>query len=1471
MNGEVRMVSGGKVRFAGGGRAAFRAVLGLALALAAVSGHAHHWLCPGKLPETSVTVHRNVGNVRVDAGTAIDAVTTANTHQPHDDADPTDADTWNPTGALARANGEGHVYCGSSSGHRIDEAHHHLDATFILYRTQPRATEATMPGSAWSAWRCLVSGTVVAERDFGRILENPGGSRSREHVCDWDVDGGTRGVVPLVGERTHDFQFTAVACITSRGGRCAIGRTRAGDSTDDAIGSLNTAVAAVPDVPAKVGATVGSKAGEVSLSWDEAETDAVGLTVVGSEYYEYRYGLADTYPGGFGPSRPLWNTTACASGSTEYDCRTSVENLPYGEYRFEVRVGNFVGPGAAKEASYGTNATSVAPKVTAPTAPKNPAAKVGHESVVLTWEPPDGDGGAPVESYQYCFYSTDAASCGAEGAGWVDAEVDLRGVRPDLTRTVTSTEDAPLKNGTPYRFRLRAVNEAGVVGASAEVGATPRASPAAPRRVAATVGDRRLTLAWDPPPAGDTATVLRYEFRFGIGGTFVPWQDAKVDLTSSSFSKVVTDLANGVEHTFEVRAVSASGPSLPIEVRATPGPAPLAPTGLAHTQASGDVTLTWDAAVDGGRAIVRYECEYGRLVGSAEVPAAWLPCPVAPGSATTATIPNLVVGAAYAFRVRGCNVLGDPCPDGTGATAEGAGEWASTSLVVGAPPAAPAVSATTEDGKVTLAWEAVGSAAGKVLRYEVRWGRNTASLSNWVVVPAGADARAMEVTGLANGVEYVFEVRAFNTFGAGDPGTVSATPAAGLARVRLTATPGERSVALAWEPAADAASILSYEYRWGQGNTLGEWESVDLNTSVTVGGLEGGSSYTFEVRARTAAGPGTPATEVVQAGAVTASGAPAAPIELVAAPGDRQVGLRWQPPPAAAFPVSAYEYRWGEAPVAGEGEAAGTPTAFGQWARSGSSRAVTVGGLTNGVRYVFEVRAVNRVGGGVAATAVATPAGTASAPLALEAQPADGEVRLTWEAPADSGGLPVTAYAYRFRADGSRFGDWQPADDFSAVVQGLTNGVRYLFEVRAETGTGAGLAASVGGTPVAAVAPPSVPRRLVAEPLSGGTVRLTWATPSSDGGSAIVRYEARWRSADAEFGAWDDVGVVTEHSLGGLVVGADHTFEVRAVNAEGGGEPASVTATPASVPAAPARLTAEPAEGAVTLAWLPPDSDGGSALRRYEYRFAAGGGEFGPWRDAGSETSLTVSPLQNGVGHDFEVRAVNGVGAGTAASVAAVPASAPGAPAVAAFRRDAAALVSWDAPDSDGGTPILRYEYRLQPTGGVFGEWTGVGLEREVSVAGLTNDTEYAFEVRAVNATGEGAGGHGARDPPRGERSGRAGACGSGRGGAGRPCLGGARRRRLADPSLRVPLAAGGRRFRPVGIRGARHGRDRRQSRQRHRVRLRGARRQRSRQRGGGLGERDPGRCSRGAVAGAAVGIGRGRPQLGAPGRRRRA
>ena len=123
----------------------------------------------------------------------------------------------------------------------------------------------------------------------------------------------------------------------------------------------------------------------------------------------------------------------------------------------------------------------------------------------------------------------------------------------------------------------------------------------------------------------------------------------------------------------------------------------------------------------------------------------------------------------------------------------------------------------------------------------------------------------------------------------------------------------------------------------------------------------------------------------------------------------------------------------------------------------------------------------------------------------------------------------------------------------------------------------------------AQVTTPGAPASFAAE---GGDalVRLTWSAPSSDGGAPVTKYQYRYSAgtAVAAGAAWIDVPDVDEsgdpaddtvYRVTGLANSTGYAFELRAVNSEGGGTPASDYATPM------AQACAEPDLGTRRSVW----------------------------------------------------------------------------------------------------------------------------------------------------------------------------------------------------------------------------------------------------------------------------------------------
>ena len=371
-----------------------------------------------------------------------------------------------------------------------------------------------------------------------------------------------------------------------------------------------------------------------------------------------------------------------------------------------------------------------------------------------------------------------------------------------------------------------------------------------------------------------------------------------------------------------------------------------------------------------------------------------------------------------------------------------------------------------------------------------------------------------------------------------------------------------------------------------------------------------------------------------------------------------------------------------------------------------------------------------------------TPAKQSDAPTGLHAESGNESVTLSW----DQSGAIVTYYEYEQDGDGV----WKTTDgkDTTYTVEGLINRQTYRFRVRAVNSAGTGdPSASQVARPEAQ--PPAWPTLLEAES-GNGWVRLTWTAPVSGGGRPITHYEYE------QDGVWETTeSKDTTYTVRGLTNDQTYTFRVQAANAVGASRPsnsvmaASRSGGDGAMPTAPRNLLAEAGDTQVTLRWTAPASDGGNTINGYEYQQKEGNAEFGSWTDItgadANTTEHTVTGLTNGASYTFRVLAKNPMGAGPASNDAtAVPVTVPTAPqSLTATAGNAAVQLDWTAPSSDGGSAILSYEYRYQPSSGSFNNWDtvpGSNVNTTThSITGLDNGTAYTFEVRAATASNKGA------------------------------------------------------------------------------------------------------------------------------------
>ena len=326
------------------------------------------------------------------------------------------------------------------------------------------------------------------------------------------------------------------------------------------------------------------------------------------------------------------------------------------------------------------------------------------------------------------------------------------------------------------------------------------------------------------------------------------------------------------------------------------------------------------------------------------------------------------------------------------------------------PPDAPEnLTTMAGNARVTLAWTKGDDGGSTITKHQIQQKEGSAEYGAWMDIPDSAAGQKNQashtVTGLTNGTNYAFQVRAVNDEGESDASVeATATPAVPPLTVSVTITAAEivvdegRNAEFTLLRSGSATGALEVKLIVSESGDMllspvpkrvtfpASAARVTLTVrTVNDGGDERDSVVTVTV------GPGT-GYEPVSANASASMTVrdndrtpprrpggggggggpritvPDAPTNLLADAGDAAVTLTWDAPEDdGGAAITDYEYRIDRR---------------NPWISTGSTDTThTVSGLVNGTVYVFEVRAVNRIGKGFSSRRAE---GTPEAPEVLD-------------------------------------------------------------------------------------------------------------------------------------------------------------------------------------------------------------------------------------------------------------------------------------------------------------------------------------------------------------------------------------------------------------------------------------------------------------------------------------------------------
>ena len=539
-------------------------------------------------------------------------------------------------------------------------------------------------------------------------------------------------------------------------------------------------------------------------------------------------------------------------------------------------------------------------------------------------------------------------------------------------------------------------------------------------------------------------------------------------------------------------------------------------------------------------------------------------------------------------------------------------------------------------------------------------------------------------------------------------------------------TPALAAGSYFWVATSVAGSVTS--------STSRVWvDTQSTSTSETLTGLGRSLEYEVQVRASNARGNGSWSSSTK-----LKTNLPETPGSPTVTPGSTSLAVAWTASSGNGHTITDYDLRYSS-------DSGATWT---EWDASTTSTATaaTVTGLTNGTTYQVQVRAVSTAGNGPWSLATTATAGAPVAPSAPTLESDNASLEATWSAPA-SNGSSITDYDVQYSSDsGATWTEWDASTTSTATtatITGLVNGTSYDVRVRAANGRGDGPWSAATTLKAGAPSAPAAPS------LTSGNAQLAvaWTAPA-DNGSSITDYDVRYSSdSGATWSEWDasTTSTATIATITGLTNGTTYQVQVRAANARADGKWSSSATRKAGLPAAPSAPTLTVDNTALSVAWSAPAANG-SSITDYDVQYSSDSGSTWTEWDASTTstaTTATVTGLTNNTAYQVQVRAVNSVGDGPwSASASASPtAQKPNAPAAPTLVSGNASLeVSWSAPAANGSS-ITDYDVQYSSdSGSTWTEWDAstTSTATTATVTGLTNNTAYQVQVRAVNSVGDG-------------------------------------------------------------------------------------------------------------------------------------
>ncbi len=425
----------------------------------------------------------------------------------------------------------------------------------------------------------------------------------------------------------------------------------------------------------------------------------------------------------------------------------------------------------------------------------------------------------------------------------------------------------------------------------------------------------------------------------------------------------------------------------------------------------------------------------------------------------------------------------------------------------------------------------------------------------------------------------------------------------------------------------------------------------------------------------------------------------------------------------------------------------------------GLSLTYTDYGLADGGSYTYKVVAVNAAGTGTESDTLVGIAGSLpSAPQNVRiVTESSTELKLAWDAPADTGGLAISSYIVNEDSADLVYGADTSVTvlEYTKTINVADIGKRFSFKVAAMNTLGKGDYATDISL-LAADAPDAPSMSLVSR--KENSLYLKFSPGASNGGSDITGYQL-YRDEGISGSPYTLIANVSSEQIlynaTSLVSGRDYTFNLYASNAA---HLSTVTTQSWIVGSAPgkandpklyssSRGTVGGTTGTITIQWEALEVDSSLLITDYLlYIDNQGDGNYGT---AVTHTDLTnlqyqFTGLADGAQYGIKIQAENVIDQGEESNVVYLAAAGvPDAPAQPVFETatNISISIAWSPPTETGGSSITGYKVYMNDfkSDKITLIYDGSSAPSVLSLtqSGLSTGSKYRFAVSAVNRVGE--------------------------------------------------------------------------------------------------------------------------------------